>query len=114
MKSLNLNFPASSGVLINTGGCLVVHASRETSGSASAVYRLWDSDTNEGQLLLPVSLVANQSTRDDFLAHHLTFKTGLYYEKVSGALEGAVAVLVHHECDHLWPLIVDLSALESH
>lgn len=100
MRALTVNFPPASGSILTTGGCLTVHASRETTGSAGAVYRLWDGSGPNGTLLLPISLTASESTRDDFYAHHLTFRVGLYYELVSGALEGQASVLVEHDC--LW------------
>lgn len=102
MEAVSINFPSASGVLINTGGCLVVHAARETNGAASAVYRLWDSSTASGQLLLPISLAPQESTRDWFAPHTLTFKTGLYFELVSGHLEGDVSVLCDHRCHDAW------------
>ena len=98
MKPITLNLPGQSGQLLNTGGCLTVHATRETTGTTAAVYRLWDGSSAAGQLLLPVSLRAAESTRDDFRDHHYVFKTGLYYQLVSGTIEGAVSVLVDHEC----------------
>jgi len=97
MRSVSITLSAASKVLINTAGCVVVHATRETAGS-TAVYRLWDSDSAAGALLLPVSLVANESTRDDFQPHHLPFNTGLYFELVSGTLEGSVTVMCDHRC----------------
>lgn len=100
MRSSTLTLPSASGVIINTGGCLVVHATRETTGTTAAVYRLWDGDNNAGQLILPVSLSSSESTRDDFYTHHLTFKSGLYYELVSGTVEGSVTVLTDHDCEN--------------
>jgi hypothetical protein len=107
VNAVSINLPKASGVLINTGGCLVIHAARETSGSAAAVYRLWDSDRASGQLLLPISLTAKESTRDYFQAHHLTFKTSLYYELVSGQLEGSVSVMCDHRCEEVWRAQID-------
>jgi len=98
MRSMTLNLPGASGQLVNTGGCLTIHATRETTGSAAAVYRLWDGSSATGTLLLPVSLTSSESTRDDFRNHHLMFRTGLYFELVSGAIEGEVSVLVEHDC----------------
>lgn len=99
MQPLTITLPAVSGQVLNYGGCLTVHATRETSGSAVATYRFWDGVNNKGQLILPVQLGASESTRDDFREHHITFKNGLYYELVDGAIEGTVSVLVEHECD---------------
>lgn len=102
MEAVVVNLPATSGVIINTGGCLVLHSTRETSGSAAAIYRLWDSPSASGQLLLTVSLTISESTRDYFAPHILPFKTGLYFELVSGALEGDVSVLCDHRCHDAW------------
>ena len=109
MRNSVITLPAASKVLLNTGGCLVVHTTRETSGTTAAVYRLWDGVNNAGQLLLPVSLVAAESTRDDFHAHHLTFRTGLYFELVSGACEGSVAVLTDHDCHKALAAVIDIT-----
>ena len=107
MRPLTLNIPSKSEQILNTGGCLTVHSTRETTGTTSAVYRLWDGTSAAGTLLLTVSLIAAESTRDDFREHHLTFRTGLYYELVSGSLEGQVSVLVEHQCDELWHALID-------
>ena len=106
MRALTLNLPTASGQLLNTSGCLTVHATRETTGTTTAVYRLWDGSGTDGTLILPVALSAAESTRDDFTEHHLTFRTGLYYELVSGTLEGSVSVLVEHECERYWKAVV--------
>lgn len=99
MQSLTIQLPDVSGPLIGTSGCLVFHATEESSGSASAHYRLWDGADTTGSLLVPVSLSADQSTRDMFPSHIVPFKTGLYYELVDGAVEGSVGVRVDHDCD---------------
>ena len=97
MQVDTVNLPAASGILYNSDGCVVLHSTRETAGAA-AIYRLWDSDGNSGQLLLTVSLSANESTRDFFPRHYLAFHTGLYFELVSGALEGDVSFACDHRC----------------
>lgn len=102
MRAIPIELPAASGLLINSAGCLVWHSTRETTGSAAAVYRLWDSNTNAGQQLLTVSLSSGESTRDYIQAHHLEFKTSLYFELVSGAVEGMVSVLCDHRCIDAW------------
>lgn len=106
MKPITLNLPSTSRQLVNTSGCLTVHATRETSGSSSAVYRLWDGSSAAGTLILPVALAASESTRDDFREHHLVFKTGLYVELVSGTIEGSISVLVEHECERMYHAIL--------
>jgi hypothetical protein len=109
VKPLLINMPAASGQLINTGGCLTLHASLETTGSAAATYRLWDGTSNAstGKLVLPVSLTAGQSTRDFFGLHIVKFTTGLYYELVSGSVQGNVAVMVDHDCEEIMRLYIE-------
>jgi len=98
MRSAVVTLPAASGQIFNEGGCVVFHSTRETSGSAAAVYRLWDGTNNAGNLLLTVSLDASESTRDNVMKHMVPFNTGLYYELVSGAVEGEVSALTDHRC----------------
>lgn len=99
MKTRGIVLPAESGLLINTGGCLVMHATQETSGSAAAHYQLLDGIDANGSLLVPVSLSADQSTRDMFPSHIIQFEVGLFYNLVDGAVEGAVSVRTMHDCD---------------
>ena len=101
MQTLNIVLPAATGMLIGGPGCLVAHATQETTGSAAAHYRLWDGPPDSGNLLVPVSLSADQSTRDMFPSHIIKFSTDLWYELVDGALEGAVSVRVEHSCDEI-------------
>ena len=60
MQPITINLPAASHSLISGTGCVSVHATRETTGAAGAVYRIWDSDSASGTLLLTVSLAANE------------------------------------------------------
>lgn len=99
MKTRGIVLPATSGQLVNTGGCLVMHATHETTGSAAAHYQLLDGTDSSGSLLVPVSLSADQSTRDMFPSHIIQFEVGLWYELVDGAVEGAVSIRTHHDCD---------------
>lgn len=64
---------------------------RETSGSAPATVRIYDSDTATGTLLDTVQLVANESTAD-FYPGGIRAQNGLYVDLVSGAVEGSVRV----------------------
>jgi len=112
MRPTVLNLPAASGQLINTGGCLTWHSTRETSGAAAAAYRIWDGSSASGTKLLDVSLVASGSARDFIGQHVLPFKTGLYFELVSGALEGSVAVALEHDCARYLLTLLD-AALQA-
>lgn len=94
--------PAASGALAANQGCLLMHATRETTGTAPAVYKLFDGSSANGELLLPVALSSGQSTRDNWWRCVMPFRQGLFYQLVSGTLEGSVAVLLDHPCDNYW------------
>lgn len=97
--------PSASGLLVNGSGCLLMHATRETTGTTPATYRLFDGSGTGGELLLPVSLTAGQSTRDFVRRCVLPFRQGLFFQIVSGAVEGSVSVLVDHRCHDYWAQI---------
>lgn len=97
-----VDLPASSGQLVNTAGCLLLHATRETTGGAAAVYHLYDGSGTGGKLILPVALGGGQSTRDSFTAHAMPFLQGLWFNLDSGVVEGNVSVLLDHDCDAFW------------
>lgn len=103
-----VELPTSSGQLVNTAGCLLLHATRETTGGAAAVYHLYDGSGTGGKLLLPVALSAGQSTRDSFMPHALPFKQGLWFNLDSGLVEGDVSVFLDHDCDVFWAEAYDL------
>lgn len=90
---LTVPAPGVSGVLDGSGGRLVFYAFRETSGVSSAVVRLWDGSSNQGNLLLPVSLNPNESIREIPGLHSLPYQVGLFLEVVSGQVEGQVTTV---------------------
>jgi hypothetical protein len=92
MRATKLQLPSNSGPLTNQSGLVLVHNVRETSGSASAVYRLWDGTEPGGNLLLTIEVAAGASSLNSFALGNLPFETGLYFELVSGVLEGQVTV----------------------
>lgn len=78
-----------SGRLSNSPGRLAGYALRETAGAA-AVVRLLDGPDANGDMLLSLSLAANESTRDWYLPGGISFTQGLFVVVVSGAIEGNV------------------------
>lgn len=81
--------PVASQKIATTSGRLVGCALRETTGAAGAVIRLRHGIDVNGEVLVPITLAAGESTRDAWpLA--VSFIDGLYFELVSGAVEGAV------------------------
>jgi len=97
-----IELPPASGQLDNGSGCLLMHSTRETTGVGSAVYRFWDGSSTGGMLILPVSLTPGQSTRDTFTHHILPYRQGLFFQLVSGTIEGLVIVLNAHDCIEYW------------
>lgn len=74
--------------LSTSAGKLGGWAFHETAGAAARLNIRDGSDTNGG-LLVPISLSANESTRD-FPTKGISFGAGIYVEIVSGAVEGTV------------------------
>ncbi len=65
---------------------------RETSGSATALVRIFDNaSTNSGTVLDEISLTANQSARELY-PDALRAVNGVYLDVVAGAVAGSVRV----------------------
>lgn len=79
--------PGASGDITAGAATLLGYTLRETAGG-TAVVRLRDG--NAGTHLATVSLAASESTRDWFGPSGVAAATKVYYEKVSGTVEGAV------------------------
>lgn len=81
----------NNGRVTTGGGLLAGYAFRETSGTAGAVIRILDgSEPANGNLLVPISLSAGESTRDWYLPSAIGYINGIYVQVVSGAVEGVV------------------------
>ena len=93
--NLPLGSPAVSHVIDGGSGRVVRLSTRELSGAASAVFRLWDGHSAGSTLIDTISLSAAQSTRDYYRAWEYPYDVGLFLEVVSGSFEG-VAVVQHH------------------
>ena len=100
----------TSGQLVNGAGRLFVHTITETTGAATAKYTLYDGTGVSGTLLVPVTLAANESSRDYFGKHGIPFLTGVYIEVVSGSVQGALVVQLcdPREVDTI-PVVIALS-----
>jgi len=101
VRPRTINFPAASGQLTNEAGCIGYFAVKNTSNSAAAAFRLWDGSTNAGYEILPINLAANESTSDRIGWHYQRFETGLYYELLSGGVEGSISVMFEHRCEEM-------------
>lgn len=112
MRPHRITLPGATGQVDNAGGHVVGYAFRETTGAAAAHFRLWDGSANSGGLLLPISLSADQSTRDFLSAPWIAYETGLFYELIGGTVEGVVYV-VSKDQGHEWGLpVVVIGSLE--
>lgn len=92
-RVLTIPGPAASGVVDGSGGRVVYWAFRETSGAATATFRLWDSSNAAGTMLTPFQLAAGESIREFPGFHTLPYRVGLFLEVISGAIEGSISVL---------------------
>jgi len=105
------NLGAASALAQSGGGCIVWHSTIETTGDTAAEYRLWDNTINGGTRLMSVALRGGQSTRDYIKRCHLPFRVGLYYEVVSGSIEGELSILIDHDCHDYWRLVAEAEAV---
>lgn len=73
-----------------SAGALAGFSIRETSGVNGALVRVHDGFDANGDVLVIISLAANESTRDWLLPAGIGFTAGLYLEIANGTVEGAV------------------------
>lgn len=89
----------SASAAIHAGGAthLVGWALKETSALNTAFVRIRDGKGTDGDVLVPISLAASESTRDLMPEWPVWITTGnLFLEVVSGSVEGVVYVLMDH------------------
>jgi hypothetical protein len=88
-----ITFPATgSQKVLGPGSLLMGWALLETTGVASATAEIWDGQDATGQLLVPISLTAGQSTRDWLAGDGVLSQSGLFLNVVSGTVRGVVWV----------------------
>lgn len=87
--AVSVTFPpgSASGQLETRSGRLLGFAVRETAGAA-ARFRLRNGGDANGQILVPVALLANESSRDWYGPQGLECSRGLFLEALAGAFEG--------------------------
>ena len=71
------------------------HSFRETTGVTRAVYQILDGLA--GQLIMSVSLAPGESTRDYLGADGLSVSNYIYFNLVSGSVEGNLAFITETE-----------------
>lgn len=82
----------TSGVVVSTNiRTLLGWSVAESTGLATAKFRLRDGTGVSGKLIAPLTLAANESARDWFAEQALVINSGaLFLEMVSGSIEGTV------------------------
>jgi hypothetical protein len=80
---------AKDSIVSTSAGRLVGWALRETAGATATAY-LRDGVDAGGDIIVPISLSANESTRDVYIPGGLSFGRGLYLDVVTGSVEGSV------------------------
>lgn len=90
---------AGTAALVGGSGCITWHSTYETTGAATAEYKLHDGAAGNGQELMYVTLAAGQSTRDFIALHALPFVDGLYIDVASGSVGGSITAWVDHVCE---------------
>lgn len=76
--------------LIARGTLIFGWAFQETTAAAPATLALIDGNDQNGALAVPITLTANQSTRDIFGQPGLYFESGPYLQIVTGSIQGAL------------------------
>lgn len=87
--------------IVHGPGCITWHSTWETTGSASASYKLTDGPSTSGVELMYVTLSSGQSTRDSLVLHALPFVQALHYYLESGAVGGNFVCWVDHVCEEV-------------
>ena len=99
--------------LVGGDGCVTWHSFWENTGSAAAAYALFDTSTSYQQELMFVTLSAGESTRDYIGFHALPFVGGLFFELVSGSVDGSLVAWVDHDCQTLLEARYRMAQIEA-
>lgn len=99
--SRTIAFPALAAdkQLYNQGGMIRRTSFRETTGTTPAVFQLWDGTGVSGILLDPVTLGANESTRDQYKWDEYPIVGGIFAHVISGSVDVVIVITPEHECD---------------
>lgn len=109
-KSIPL-YPAitASRQLDYSGGRVVRWALTEATGTAGATVRLFDGSGDSGVLRNTITLLANESTEDEYKLFQFRYENGLYLQVVSGSVEGCFDVIPWAVWPHHYEPIVVVS-----
>lgn len=108
MHTQNLQVPAGSpSIRLADGACRILwHAFKETTGAAGASYDIMDGNAPDAKILLPVTLAANESTRDFFGPHGLEVNNAVFVRVNNGSIVGNITTVLEDEYlrhyDRVW------------
>jgi hypothetical protein len=92
VPAIPLDLPGASTQLINGRVLVLGMAVGELTGAAAAKVRFRDGTTVNGGRILPVTLGANETVRDWFGDFGFLYQQGVFFELVSGSVEGCIYV----------------------
>lgn len=92
VKPLSIGTVTDTVPILKTSGILAGFSFAESTGSASASFKLYDGLDRSGQLIAVINLNDSESVRDWFGVFGVYFQTGLTIDVISGSVEGAVYV----------------------
>lgn len=92
MAAQRINFltGTASLAMISSQGLLFGWSWEETTGLAVAQLELIDGDSNNGDRIVPITLLANESTRDIWGWPGIWCDRGLFCRVVAGSIRGTV------------------------
>lgn len=95
LRPIRINIVAgqATGLLVGGAGRVVYAFVKETTGSTAGSVTLWDGTPATGGLVLPFTLQAGQSARDNFYPHGIPFTGDLWMSADSGSVAGAIFVV---------------------
>lgn len=108
MRPIRISIPArtTDQKLEARAGRITWYSFAETTGAAPASFVLYDGNDTTGSIVMPVNLLANESTREYTGHEGVPYMGGLYLHIISGSITGAV-VCVSEENWWSWGTILD-------
>lgn len=76
--------------LTTFGGTYMGHSVKEPTDAAGASVELYDGTGVSGQLFLPLTLVANESTRDWYPLPGIPIDSGIFLHVINGEVSGCI------------------------
>lgn len=89
-EKINFLTSTQSSALISRQGVLFGWAWEETTAAAVAQLELIDGDSNNGDRIVPITLLANESTRDVWGSPGIWCDRGVFVRVVAGSIRGTI------------------------